>query len=84
MGLGRMAGVHPMVVPAPCYPHDLHHVPRLDDGGRHGSLPPLGPGGRGPRRDDCGGAVGHGTGVATRGVEEDEGPGMKVDPGCRP
>jgi len=43
--------------------------------------PPLGPEGRGLRSDDCGGGAGRGGGVAVRAVEEDEDPGLEVDPG---
>ena len=75
-----MARVHPVEVAASsCCPHDLLHVPHHDDGGRHGPPPPpLGPGGRGPRSDDCGGVAGRG-GVAARAVEEDEEPDVEVE-----
>ena len=83
-GCGKRARVHPVEVPTPCCPHDLHHVPLRGDGGRHGPPTPARPGGRGPRRDDYGGAVGRGGGVAARAAEEDEDPDAEVDPGCRP
>jgi len=79
-----MAKVHPVEVAASCCPHDLLHVPCHGDGVRHGTLPPLGPRGRGPRSDDCGGGAGRGGGVAARAVKEDEDSGAKVDPGWRP
>jgi hypothetical protein len=60
-------------------PHGLHH----SDDDRHDPPSLLGPEGGGPRRDDDGGADGRG-GVATRAVEEDEDPGVAVDPGWMP
>lgn len=46
--------------------------------------PPPGPGGGEPRSDDGGGARERAGGVAARAVEEDEDPGVEVDPGWTP
>jgi len=40
---------------------------------------PRTPGGRGPRSDNCGGAVERGGGVAAWAVEEDEDSGVEVE-----
>jgi len=79
-----MARVHPVEVAAPCCPHDLLHIPRHGDDGRHGPPTSARHGGRGPKSDDCGGGAGQGGGVAARAVEEGEDPGVEVDLGWRP
>jgi hypothetical protein len=72
-----------------CSRHGPHYVPCHGDGGRHGPPPPLGPEGRGPRRDDGGGADGYGGAdgrgrVAARAVEGVDNPSVEVDPGWMP